>query len=198
MTNFARALAAAAVLFSVACAHGSADAPPPATAEPASNKAEPVSNKAVMVSADVSAKYPYLARALAEIARARKHVQAAEAAHADHGTIGGHGAQADNALADAARNVEEAAAFAASNDHGGAPGEVKDRPLLTATSDDGRHPNLGEARLETERAVRNLEDAEAFHSTIGKLGGHAKSAIDKCHEALREIGEAEKFADVHK
>jgi hypothetical protein len=152
----------------------------------------------VVVAPGGGERFPHLHHAREEIQRARGHVHAAEEAHAAHGTLGGHGGQAMAALDAALAETDQAAAFASSAAVAGPPGVVTAKPPLTAVPDDVRYPNLGDARLETEKAIRQLEDAEQYHAPIGTLGGHGAAAVQHCRRALQEIGEAERWADAHR
>jgi hypothetical protein len=152
---------------------------------------------ATVVVAPQGERFPHLHHAREEIQRARGHVHAAEEAHAAHGTLGGHGGQAMAALDAALAETDQAIAFASSAAIPGPGGVVTPKPPLTAVPDDVRYPNLGDARLETEKAIRQMEDAEQYHAPIGTLGGHGAAAVQHCRRALHEIGEAERWADGH-
>lgn len=143
-------------------------------------------------------RFPHLHHAREQIQQAREHVHRAEEAHAQHGTLGGHGGQAMGALDAALSEVDQAVAFAQANTLAGPPGVVMAKPPLTAIPDDVKYPNLGDARLATEKAIRQLEDAEQYHGPIGTLGGHGAAAVQHCRRALQEIGEAERWADTHR
>jgi len=142
-------------------------------------------------------RYPNLVKSWEVLQKARSHLQAAEAAHAAHGTLGGHGAKAVEAVDAAQVEIDEAVAFANSHTRPGQPGVVTPKPPLNARPDDVKYPNLGEARLECEWAIRHIEDAMQYHGPIGTLGGHGERAVEHLRRALREISEAEHWADTH-
>jgi hypothetical protein len=52
--------------------------------------------------------------------------------------------------------------------------------------------------LQCEWAIRHIEEAMQFHAPIGTLGGHGEKAVESLRGALREIGEAERWADTHR
>jgi hypothetical protein len=114
--------------------------------------------------------YPNLVKSWEAIQAAKGHVQKAEANHAGQGGLGGHGAEA-------VKHINAAP--------------------LTARPDDVRYPNLGDARLQVEWAIRHVEDAMQYHAPIGTLGGHGERAVEHLRNALREISEAEHWADAH-
>jgi hypothetical protein len=143
-------------------------------------------------------RYPNLVQSWEKLQQARNHLKAAEAAHAAHGTLGGHGQLAVQAVDAAERNIDEAIAFAETHRRPGPGGVVTQKPPLVAHPDDVKYPNLGDARLEIEWAVRHVEDAMQFHGPIGTLGGHGERAVENMRRAMKEISEAEHFADTHR
>jgi hypothetical protein len=142
-------------------------------------------------------KYPNLIKSWEAIQAAKGHVQKAEVAHAKTGTLGGHGAKAVQAINAAELELDEAVTFAETHRKPGAPGPVTPKPPLTARPDDVKYPNLGDARLQIEWAVRHVEDAMQYHAPIGTLGGHGEKAVEQLHRALAEVTEAERWADTH-
>lgn len=142
-------------------------------------------------------KYPNLVKSWEALQQARNHVRKAEEAHAQHGTLGGHGNNAVKALDAAELEIDQAVMFAETHTKPGTPGHVTPKPPLTAVPDDVKYPNLGEARLETEWAIRHIEDAMQYHGPIGSLGGHGEKAVEHCRRALAEIGQSERWADTH-
>jgi hypothetical protein len=143
-------------------------------------------------------KYPNLVKSWEAIQAAKGHIQKAEENHLRHGTLGGHGAKAVTAINAAEVQIDEAVMFAETHRKPGAPGIVTPKPPLTARPDDVKYPNLGDARLQVEWAIRHIEDAMQYHAPIGTLGGHGEKAVEELRNALREIGEAERWADTHK
>jgi hypothetical protein len=143
-------------------------------------------------------KYPNLVKSWEAIEQAKGHLQRAEQAHAQHGTLGGHGAAAVKAVNAAQLEIDEAVMFAETHRKPGAPGVVTPKPPLTARPDDVKYPNLGDARLQIEWAIRHIEDAMQYHGPIGTLGGHGEKAVEHLRNALREITEAERWADTHR
>ena len=143
-------------------------------------------------------KYPNLVRSWEAIQAAKGHVQKAELAHARRGTLGGHGAQAVNAINAAEVEIDEAVMFAETHRKPGVPGVVTPKPPLNARPDDVKYPNLGDARLQIEWAIRHIEDAMQYHGPIGTLGGHGEKAVEHLRRALGEITEAERWADTHR
>jgi len=144
-----------------------------------------------------AARYPNLVKSWEAIQAAKGHVQKAEINHAKTGTLGGHGAKAVEAINAAELEIDEAIRFAETHRKPGTPGVVTPKPPLTARPDDVKYPNLGEARLQIEWAIRHIEDAMQYHSTIGSLGGHGERAVEHLRRALCEINEAERWADTH-
>lgn len=142
-------------------------------------------------------RYPNLVHSWEKLQDARKHVQAAEQAHAQHGTLGGHGAKAVAAIDAAEREIDEAVMFAETHRKPGPAGQVKPKSPLNANPDDVKYPNLGDARLDCEWAIRHVEDAMEYHGPIGSLGGHGEKAREHIRRALAEIREAEVWADTH-
>jgi hypothetical protein len=142
-------------------------------------------------------KYPNLVKSWEAIQAAKGHVQKAEVNHAGHGGLGGHGGQAVKHINAAELEIDEAVMFAETHRKPGAPGVVTPKPPLTARPDDVKYPNLGDARLQIEWAVRHLEDAMQYHMPIGTLGGHGEKAVEHLRHALSEITEAEHWADAH-
>jgi hypothetical protein len=142
-------------------------------------------------------KYPNLVKSWEAIQAAKGHVQKAEVNHAKTGTLGGHGANAVKHINAAELEIDEAVMFAETHHKAGAPGVVTAKPPLTARPDDVKYPNLGDARLQIEWAIRHIEDAMQYHSTIGTLGGHGEKAVEHLRAALTEITEAERWADTH-
>jgi hypothetical protein len=143
-------------------------------------------------------RYPNLVKSWEAIQAAKGHVQKAEAAHAKTGTLGGHGALAVQAINAAELEIDEAVMFAETHRKPGAPGIVTPKPPLTARPDDVKYPNLGDARLQVEWAIRHIEDAMQYHAPIGTLGGHGEKAVEHLRHALAEITEAEHWADAHR
>ncbi len=144
------------------------------------------------------ARYPNLVKSWEAIQAAKKHIEKAEAAHAQHGTLGGHGAKAVQAINAAELELDQAVMFADTHRKPGAPGVVTPKPPLTARPDDVKYPNLGDARLQIEWAIRHIEDAMQYHAPTGTLGGHGEKAVEHLRRALAEITEAERWADTHK
>jgi hypothetical protein len=143
-------------------------------------------------------RYPNLVKSWEAIQAAKGHVQKAEAAHAKTGTLGGHGAAAAQAINAAELEIDEAVMFAETHRKPGAPGVVTPKPPLTVRPDDVKYPNLGDARLQIEWAIRHVEDAMQYHAPTGTLGGHGEKAVEHLRHALTEITEAERFADTHR
>jgi hypothetical protein len=142
-------------------------------------------------------RFPNLVKSWEVLQKAREHLQKAEEAHAKTGTLGGHGAKAVTHVDAAQVEIDEAVAFAEKNRKPGAPGAVTPKPPLTARPDDVKYPNLGDARLEIEWAIRHIEDAMQYHGPIGTLGGHGEKAVEHLRKAFHGISEAEKFSDTH-
>lgn len=142
-------------------------------------------------------KYPNLVKSWEAIQNAKGHVQKAEENHARRGGLGGHGAMAVKQINAAELEIDQAVMFAETHRKPGAPGVVTPKPPLTARPDDVKYPNLGDARLQIEWAVRHVEDAMQYHAPIGSLGGHGEQTIEHLRAALREITEAEHWADAH-
>jgi hypothetical protein len=143
-------------------------------------------------------KYPNLVRSWEALQQARNHLQKAEEAHLHHGTLGGHGARAVDAINQAQTEIDMAIQFAETHRRPGAPGAVTPKPPLVARPDDSRYPNLGDARLQMEWAIRHIEDGMQFHAPIGTLGGHGERAVEALRRGLGEINEAERWADAHR
>ncbi len=143
-------------------------------------------------------KFPNLVKSWEAIQNAKGHIQKAEAAHAKTGTLGGHGAQVVQHINAAELEIDQAVMFAETHRKPGAPGVVTPKPPLVAHPDDVKYPNLGDARLQVEWAIRHIEDAMQYHAPIGTLGGHGEKAVEHLRAALREISEAERWADTHK
>lgn len=143
-------------------------------------------------------KYPNLVKSWEAIQAAKGHVQKAEEMHAKRGSLGGHGADAVKQINAAELEIDEAVMFAETHAKPGQPGAVTAKPGLTAIPDDVKYPNLGDARLQIEWAVRHIEDAMQYHAPIGTLGGHGEKAVEHLRHALKQITEAERWADTHK
>lgn len=143
-------------------------------------------------------RFPNLVQSWDVIQQAKGHLRAAEEAHRRHGTLGGHGANAMRALEQAELELDLAVQFAQTHRKPGMPGMVTPKPALTAAPDDARYPNLGEARLQAEWAIRHVENAMQYHGPIGTLGGHGERAVEHLREALRQINQAERWADTHR
>ena len=143
-------------------------------------------------------KYPNLVKSWEAIQAAKGHIQKAEEAHAKRGHLGGHGAQAVQAINAAELEIDQAVMFAETHHKPGAPGVVTPKPPLTAHPDDVKYPNLGDARLQCEWAIRHIEDAMQYHGPTGSLGGHGEKAVEHLRRALHEISEAEHWADTHR
>jgi hypothetical protein len=144
-----------------------------------------------------SGKYPNLAKSWEALQNAHEHLQRAEANHAEHGTLGGHGARAVDAVDAAQVEIALAVMFADTHRKPGPPGAVTPKPPLTARPDDVKYPNLGDARLQLEWAIRHIEDAMQYHGPTGTLGGHGEKAVEILRRGLGEITEAERWADTH-
>ena len=142
-------------------------------------------------------RFPNLVKSWEVLQKAREHLQKAEEAHAKAGTLGGHGAKAVTHVDAAQVEIDEAVAFAEKNRKPGAPGAVTPKPPLVARPDDAKYPNLGDARLEMEWAVRHIEDAMQFHLPIGTHGGHGEKAVAALRRGLQELNGAERWADTH-
>lgn len=143
-------------------------------------------------------KYPNLVKSWEAIQNAKGHVQKAEEAHAKHGGLGGHGAAAVQHINAAELEIDQAVMFADTHRKPGPAGVVTPKPPLTAHPDDVKYPNLGDARLQIEWAVRHIEDAMQYHAPTGTLGGHGEKAVEHLRAALREITESERWADTHR
>jgi hypothetical protein len=143
-------------------------------------------------------RYPNLVKSWEAIQAASGHLQKAEQAHRAHGTLGGHGAAAVNEIHAAELEIDQAVMFADAHRKPGAPGAVTPKPPLTSRPDDVRYPNLGDARLQVEWAIRHIEDAMQYHGPIGTLGGHGEKAVLHLRSALQHIGEAEHWSDTHR
>jgi hypothetical protein len=143
------------------------------------------------------AKYPNLVKSWEALQNARIHLQKAEEAHLKHGTLGGHGVKAVEAVDAAQAEIDMAVSFADQHRRPGPPGVVTPKPPLMARPDDAKYPNLGNARLEIEWAIRHIEDAMQYHAPTGTLGGHGEKAVGGARRALQEVGEAERWADAH-
>jgi hypothetical protein len=144
-------------------------------------------------------KYPNLVKSWEAIQNAKGHVQKAMENHARYGKgLGGHGEKAVEHINAAELEIDQAVMFAETHRKPGAPGVVTPKPPLTAGPDDVKYPNLGDARLQVEWAIRHIEDAMQYHGPIGTLGGHGEKAVEHLRATLREIGEAERWADTHK
>jgi hypothetical protein len=142
-------------------------------------------------------RYPNLVKSWEALQAAKRDVHQAEAAHAETGTLGEHGRQVVEALNAAELEIDEAVRFADTHRRPGKPGAVAQKPPLTARADDAKYPNLGEARLEIEWAIRHVEDAMEYHAPTGTLGGHGERAVEHLRHALTEINEAERWVDNH-
>ena len=143
-------------------------------------------------------KYPNLVKSWEAIQAAKGHVQKAEESHAKHGGLGGHGAAAVRNINAAELEIDQAVMFAETHRKPGPAGVVTPKPPLTARPDDVKYPNLGDARLQIEWAVRHVEDAMQYHAPTGTLGGHGEKAIEALRRALADITEAEHWADAHR
>jgi hypothetical protein len=158
----------------------------------------------VLCAAEASAKrpdagkFPNLVKSWEAIQQAKGHVQKAEEAHKGRGGLGGHGATAVQLINAAESEIDQAVMWAETHRRPGAPGVVTPKPPLTSRPDDTKYPNLGDARLQCEWAIRHIEEAMQFHAPIGTLGGHGEKAVESLRGALREIGEAERWADTHR
>jgi len=144
------------------------------------------------------ARFPNLVKSWEALQQARAHLQKAEQAHAKRGTLGGHAARAVEAVNAAQAEIDMAIDFAEKHRRPGAPGAVTPKPPLSARPDDAKYPNLGDARLQIEWAIRHIEDAMQFHAPIGTLGGHGEKAVAALRGGLQEINEAERWADTHR
>jgi hypothetical protein len=142
-------------------------------------------------------RYPNLNHSWQALEQAKEHVRRAQEAHKARGGLGGHGEAAAEAIGAAQHAIAEAVRFAETHRTPGAPGVVTPKPPLSSKPDDVKYPNLGDARLQVEWAIRHVEDAMQYHAPIGTLGGHGEKAVEHCRRALHEISEAEHFADVH-
>jgi hypothetical protein len=151
----------------------------------------------VMAGRPDAVKYPNLVKSWEAIQAAKGHVQKAEENHAKHGGLGGHGAAAVKHINAAELEIDQAVMFGETHRKPGAPGVVTPKPPLTARPDDVKYPNLGDARLQIEWAIRHIEDAMQYHAPIGSLGGHGEKAVEHLRHALGEITEAEHWADAH-
>ena len=143
-------------------------------------------------------KYPNLVKSWEAIQNGKKHLEAAEKAHAAHGGLGGHANAAVKHINAAELELDEAVMFADTHTKPGKPGVVTPKPPLTARPDDVKYPNLGDAHLDCEWAIRHIEDAMQYHGPTGTLGGHGEKAQQHVRAAQKEIIEAEHFADTHK
>jgi hypothetical protein len=142
-------------------------------------------------------RYPNLVKSWEALQQARTHLQRAEEAHLKHGTLGGHGAKAVEAVNMAQTEIDMAVDFAEKHRRPGAPGVVTPKAPLVGRPDDAKYPNIGDARMQIEWAIRHVEDAMQFHAPIGTLGGHGERAVASMRRALQEIDEAERWADTH-
>ncbi len=143
-------------------------------------------------------KFPNLVKSWEAIQAAKGHVQRAEEAHRAHGGLGGHGATAVQLINAAEVEIDQSVMWAETHRKPGPGGVVTPKPPLTSRPDDVKYPNLGDARLQIEWAIRHVEDAMQFHAPIGTLGGHGEKAVESLRGALREITEAEHWADSHR
>ena len=143
-------------------------------------------------------KFPNLVKSWESIQQAKDHVKRAEEAHRARGGLGGHGATAVQMINAAETEIDQAVMWAETHRKPGPPGVVTPKPPLTARPDDAKYPNLGDARLQIEWAIRHIEDAMQFHAPTGTLGGHGERAVESLRGALREINEAERWADAHR
>ena len=157
-----------------------------------------LSSAAALANRPDAAKFPNLIKSWEAIQQAKGHLEKAEANHAKTGTLGGHGNQAVQAINAAESEIDQAVVFAESHRKPGAPGAVTPKPPLTSIPDDVKYPNLGDARLQVEWAIRHIEDAMQYHGPIGTLGGHGEKAVEHLRHALKEITEAEHFSDTHR
>ena len=64
--------------------------------------------------------------------------------------------------------IDQAIGFAETHRKPGPPGVVTRKPPLTATPDDVKYPNLGDARIQIEWAVRHVEDAMQYHGVTAR------------------------------
>ncbi len=157
-----------------------------------------LSGAAALAARPDATKYPNLVKSWEAIQAAKGHIQKAEAAHAKRGSLGGHGGQAAQAINAAELEIDQAVMFAETHRKPGAPGVVTPKPPLTARPDDVKYPNLGDARLQCEWAIRHIEDAMQYHAPTGGLGGHGEKAVEHLRHALAEITEAEHWSDAHR
>jgi hypothetical protein len=142
-------------------------------------------------------RFPQLVLSWESIQAAKGHIERAEIAHARSGTLGGHGKLAVDAVNAAQFEIDEAVGFATNHRTPGPGGVVTPKPPLTAHPDDAKYPNLGDARLQIEWAIRHVEDAMQYHAPIGTLGGHGEKAMEALRRALGEINQAERWSDNH-
>jgi hypothetical protein len=142
-------------------------------------------------------RFPNLTKSWEALQKARNHLQKAEEAHARTGTLGGHAARAVQSVDAAQVEIDMAVDFAEHHRKPGPPGRVTPKPPLTARPDDVKYPNLGDARLDIEWAIRHIEDAMEWHGPTGTLGGHGEKAVEHLRKALQNINEAERWADTH-
>ena len=185
-----------AAIFALALAGGArADDEKPAEANPkaaaeAKHEAKPDGE---------AAKFPNLAAAEGNLAKAKTDLDAAEKFHQDKGTLDGHGAAAVKHIDEAMAAVKEAVEFAEKHPaaKGHKPGKETGKVKHHAKPDDKKWENLGHARAALEDADEDLVHAEQVHKTIGALGDHAKTARKHINQAIQEIDKAEKAADKH-
>lgn len=140
-------------------------------------------------------RYPALAQAWELLQKGRIHLQSAEKAQLKQGTLGGHSTNAVSAVNVVQSEIELAAEFAEQNRRPGRPGLVRPKPPLAARPGEAKYAGFGDARLEIEGALRQIDDAMQFYAPIGTLGGHGVKALEAGRRALSEINEAERWAD---
>jgi tetratricopeptide (TPR) repeat protein len=143
------------------------------------------------------AKYPSLVKSWEKLQDTKRHIRLAEETHAKHGTLGGHGAKAMQAVAAAEAEIDQAVMFADSHRKSGQPGSVTPEPPLTARPDDSKYTSLGDAHLDIEWAIRHIRETIQFQAPIGTLGGHGGKAEQHLRRAQAEIVEAEHWVDAH-
>jgi len=167
---------------------------PPAAAPPA---AAPAAAAAPAGASDH--KWPHLASATDDLNQAKDSLAKSEENHKDKGTLGGHGAKAIAHVGAALKHISEAAAYADSHPDkkGHHPGKETLKEKHHPAKDDAKYPNLGAARVALEKAEFQIGEGRQYHKPIGGLGGHAEKAEKEIKAAIKELNQAEKYADKH-
>jgi hypothetical protein len=143
--------------------------------------------------------FPNLDSAEKSLGEAKAALVKAEEDHKDHGTLGGHGAEAVKHVEAAEAAVKAAIDFATQHPatKGHKPGQPHDKEKHHAAKDDHKYPNLGAARSHLEDAGFHVMEAMKVHASIGGLGDHGAQAEKAIRDAVQQVNQAEKFADEH-